>query len=57
MITAVEWLYEALIQDPTTEAHFKYNERCWEQAKAMEEESKKDYDFYKSYWEVRNKKK
>ena len=41
MKSVVEWLYEALILDPITKEHFKYNERCWEKAKQLEVENNK----------------
>jgi hypothetical protein len=56
MKSAVEWLVNEIdMQFP--EINVKNKEWMIDQAKEMEEESKKDYDFYKSYWEVRNVKK
>ena len=40
--TALKWLENNLIFDPWAEEHFKYNEECWEIAKAMEKEQIQD---------------
>lgn len=60
MKTAVEWLEDAV--DRIIETYdvdmMRYPlEKAYEQAKEMEKEDKDNYDFYKKYWEVRNKKK
>jgi hypothetical protein len=62
MKTAVEWLFSQLsinniALDKGTRAHQEMEQKLLDKAKAMEEESKKDYHFYKTYWEVRNVKK
>lgn len=66
--TAVEWLVEQLtevdyecinktfLQINNSLAGHKLRE-LFEQAKAMEKEQKKEYNYYKEYWEVRNLKK
>lgn len=51
--TAVEWLVEKIQQANPT---FKFDALIRE-AKAMEKEQKKEYNYYKEYWEVRNLKK
>jgi len=52
MKTAVEWLVHQLGLLCTTDHEDEIHE-----ALEMEKEQMKDYDFYRSYWEVRNKKK
>ena len=55
-MTAVEWLIHQLITE--NEVALKgENYKLFELAKEKEEEQQKDYNFYKKYWEVRNKKK
>jgi hypothetical protein len=56
--TAVEWLAKEIQEQLNM---FFSNATLYqptiEQAKEMEKEQQKDYDFYKKYWEIRNKKK
>ena len=54
--TAVEWLVDQYKKSFTLEIN-KVMTSIIEQAKEMEKEKQKDYDFYKKYWEIRNKKK
>jgi len=55
MKTAVEWLMEELPKNGSGAVRTFGD--LFEQAKEIEKEQIKDYDFYKSYWEVRNVKK
>ena len=38
-LTTVEWLLENLNFEPYDEEEFKFNDRIWEQAKAMDKEN------------------
>ena len=53
-MTTVEWLEEQYIKHS---GNLLEMGKAFEQAKEMEKEQQKDYDFYKKYWEIRNKKK
>lgn len=52
--TAVDFLKEKLTYVFVNDKSFN---ELFDQAKAMEKEQKKEYNYYKKYWEVRNLKK
>lgn len=43
---AIDWLETVLISEPYSEEDFEHNERCWEQAKVMEEDGKHESYLY-----------